>query len=256
MVAKSCIAKLAAILALSLDLLLPCAAAAGPPFRTDDPVPVEPQHWEIFTFSAATHVRGDTAGTLPGIDANYGAAADLQLHAAMPLAFDLPTGAPAAFGPGDGEVGAKIRFLHEDSNGWRPQAAIYPTMIFPTGNAARNLGTGHPQALLPIWLQKTFGRTVTFAGAGYRINPGVGRRNFWYSGWTVQRQLADNFTLGAEIFHQTADTIGGKDQTGFDVGAVYDLDDHYHLMMSVGEGLQNRATTNEFSYYAALQMTF
>jgi hypothetical protein len=62
--------------------------------------------------------------------------------------------------------------------------------------------------------------------------------------------------MGAEIFHQTTDTVGGKDQTGFDIGAIYDLNDHYHLMMSVGEGLQNRSTTNEFSYYAALQLTF
>jgi hypothetical protein len=67
-------------------------AAAGPPFRTDDPEPVEPGHWEIYEFSAATHVTGDTAGILSGTDANYGAVPELQLHAAFPIAFDKPGG--------------------------------------------------------------------------------------------------------------------------------------------------------------------
>ncbi len=30
-------------------------AYGGPPFRTDDPEPVEYQHWEVYQFSAATH---------------------------------------------------------------------------------------------------------------------------------------------------------------------------------------------------------
>jgi hypothetical protein len=65
---------------------------ASPPFRTDHPEPVEVGHWKIYEFSAATHVTGDTAGILSGIDANYGAALELQLHAAFPIAFDKPSG--------------------------------------------------------------------------------------------------------------------------------------------------------------------
>jgi len=40
-------------------LLLPAAAIAGPPYRTDDPEPVDFQHWEFYTFSTGTHVSGD-----------------------------------------------------------------------------------------------------------------------------------------------------------------------------------------------------
>ena len=47
-------------------------AWAGPPFRTDDPEPVDLDHWEIDVFSTATHVHGDTSGVLPGIEVNYG----------------------------------------------------------------------------------------------------------------------------------------------------------------------------------------
>src|SRR5271163_2304771 len=143
-------------LAVLLALLAPHSVAAGPPFRTDDPVPVELNHWEIYEFSTATHVEGDTAGILSGIDANYGAAPNLQLHAAVPIAFDKPTGGGMVLGYGDTEFGFKYRFMTEDENGWRPQAAIYPAIDFPTGNPARNLGTGHTHMFLPTWVQKSF----------------------------------------------------------------------------------------------------
>jgi hypothetical protein len=231
-------------------LVCPNAARAGPPFRTDDPVPVEPGHWEIFTFSTATHAAGDTSGILSGIDANYGAAPNLQLHATFPAAFDKADHGNMAVGYGDTE------FLAEDEAGWRPQAAIYPALDLPTGNAARNLGAGHTRVFLPVWLQKGFGRWTTFAGAGYWINPGSGNRDFWYFGWAVQRQIADNLAVGGELFHQTANTLNGKDQTGFNLGIVYDLSEHYHLMFSAGQGIRNRTTTNQFTYYTSLQVTF
>jgi hypothetical protein len=242
---------------LSAAVLLPSGTAtAGPPFRTDDPVPVEPQHWEIFAFSTATHTRSDTAGTLPGIDANYGATPNLQLHAAVPIAFDSASRSQTVFGPGDTELGLKYRFIAEDENGWRPQAAIYPLVNLPTGDPARNLGAGHVHEFLPLWVQKTVGKWTTFAGVGYGLNPGAGNRNYWYLGWTLQRQIADNLTVGGELFHQTANMVDGKDQTGFDLGVTYDLSEHYHLLLSVGQGIQNRTTTDELTYYASVQWTF
>ncbi len=243
-------------LILALGLSDPRPVSAGPPFRTDDPIPIELGRWEVFAFSTGTQVAGDTSGVLPGIDANFGAAPDLQLHAALPVAFDAPTGTAARFGYGDTEFGFKYRFVTGDPQGWRPDAAIYPAIDFPTGNAARGLGAGHTRLFLPLWLQKTFGEWTTFAGPGYWINPGAGNRNFWYFGWVVQRQLTDRLNLGAEIFHQTADTSGGSAQTGFDVGVTYDLSEHYHLLLSIGRGIQSAAATNAFSYYTSLQWTF
>lgn len=240
-----------------LSITASCGSAiAGPPFRTDDPEPVEQGHWEIYKFSAATHVVGDTAGILSGIDANYGAAPELQLHAAIPIAFDKPSGNGMVVGYGDTEFGFKYRFLKADEHSWWPEAAIYPAVDFPTGSAANSLGTGRTHAFLPLWLQKSIGDWTSFAGAGYWFNPGPGNHDFWYLGWAVQRQIAKNLSIGGEIFHQTSNTIGGKDQTGFDVGLTFDLTEHYHFLFSAGQGLQNRSTTNVFSYYVALQFTF
>lgn len=72
----------------------------------------------------------------------------------------------------------------------------------------------------------------------------------------LQRQITKQLALGGEVFHQTADKIGGKDSTGFNLGGIYDLTDNYHLLFSAGRGIQNVTATNQFSYYLAFQLTF
>ncbi len=242
-----------AVLAMALA---PATAMAGPPFRTDDPEPVEYQHWEIYGFSTGTHSRDNTNLTLPGVEVNYGAAPDLMVHLVAPLVYDKTTGTSAQYGSGDTELGFKYRFVEEDEKGWRPMVGIFPLVELPSGDQNRGLGTGHTHAFIPLWIQKSFGPWTTYGGGGYWINPGPGNQNYWYVGWQVQRQITDQFAFGAEIFHQTAVTQGGDDSTGFNFGGIYDFNRHYHLLFSAGRGLQNASTTNEFSYYLALQWTF
>ena len=47
--------------------LLAAPAFAGPPFRTDDPEPVDFQHFEIDLFSQGTQTNGGWSGFLPGL---------------------------------------------------------------------------------------------------------------------------------------------------------------------------------------------
>lgn len=230
-------------------------AWAGPPFLTDDPEPVDLHHWEVYGFSAMSHVAGDTGGTLFGVEVNYGAAPNLQLHLIAPLAYDQPQGGAAVAGPGDIELGAKYRFVDRDKGDWWPQVGIFPLLEVPAGNARRGLGTGETRAYLPVWLQWDWGKWTTYGGGGYWINPGAGNRNYWFAGWLLQYQLTENFAFGGEAFHQTSDSFDGRDQTGFNLGGVYDFSEHYHLLFSAGRGLQNASLTNEFSYYFAIQWT-
>ena len=169
-------------------LLLSHVCLAGPPFFTDDPVPVEPGHWEINNYSAGTFVKGAAAGAMAGIDANYGPVENVQLHLLAPVAFAQSSGMSEQFGVGDIEVGVKYRFLPAGNNDWWPQIGFYPFLDFPTGNAARGLGTGETHAFFPIWLQKDFGKWTTYGGGGYWINPGAGNENYWYAGWVLQYQ--------------------------------------------------------------------
>ena len=236
--------------------LLPGSGTAGPPFRTDDPEPVAYQHWEIYGFSEGTHVHGETAGTLPGLEVNYGVAPDVQLHVAAPYAFDKTSGVDARHGYGDTELGVKYRFIDEDDGGWRPQVGTFPMLELPTGNADKGLGAGHAREFIPLWVQKSFGSWTTYGGGGYWINPGAANRNFWYFGWLLQRQVTEDLALGAELFHQTADTAQGTASTGFNLGGIYDVTENHHILFSAGRGIEHASETNSFSYYAAYQLTF
>jgi hypothetical protein len=245
---------LAAVCAI-LGAAAPCATA-GPPFRTDDPEPVDYQHWEVYGFSTATQVEGGTAGTLPGVEVNYGALPDLQLHIIAPVAFDAVSGSGTRFGYGDTELGVKYRFIDEAKDGWMPQIGIFPLFEAPTGDASRGLGAGHAREFFPVWLQKSFGQWLTYGGGGYWHNPGAGNKDYWFMGWLLQRQITDELALGGEVFHQTADSAGAHDSSGFNLGGIYDFTEHYHLLFSAGRGLQDVPSSNEFSYYVAFQWTF
>jgi hypothetical protein len=94
--------------------LVPVSAVAGPPFRTDDPEPVQYGHYEFYTFFSGTRVSGDTSGVGPAFDFNYGLITDGQFHIVTRLAFHMPTGSPSQFGVGDTELGFKYRFIQED----------------------------------------------------------------------------------------------------------------------------------------------
>ena len=248
-----------AVLGGSLSLAL--AARAGPPFITDDPQPVDPGHWEVYGFSAGAGARAGISGLGPSIEVNYGAAPNLQLHAIGGLAYDSPSGQGTRMGLSDTELGVKYRFITPGKDDWFPQVGVFPLVEIPTGDAKRGLGGGYTAAFLPVWVQKDLGKWTTYGGGGYWINPGSGNRDFWFTGWLVQRQVTDKLALGGEVFHQTSSMVGHDETSGFNLGGQYDLTEHYHLLFSAGRGGMLRAidaasVTNPFTYYLAFQHTF
>jgi hypothetical protein len=70
------------IAALSLLIVIPAVAWAGPPFVTDDPEPTDFKHYEVYLFAQGTNARDGTSGA-SGIDFNYGAGPNLQLTAGL-----------------------------------------------------------------------------------------------------------------------------------------------------------------------------
>jgi hypothetical protein len=244
-----------------ITAFMPRTLIAGPPFLTDDPEPVDYTHWEINTAFAGGHVHGETSGVAPGVDINYGASPNVQLHMNVQLAYDEQSGSPFHYGYGDTELGIKYRFIHPGKEDWWPQVAIYPLLEIPTGNAGRGLGTtGEPREFLPVWIQKDFGDWTSYGGGGYWNNPGLEIKNYWFFGWELQRKITDKLTLGGELFHQTANTViitpAGNGTTGFNLGGNYDFSENYHLLFSAGRGIQNAETTDSFTYYLGLQWTF
>jgi Putative MetA-pathway of phenol degradation len=238
----------------TLLLLIPAAGAfAGPPFRTDDPVPVDYHHGEIYLFSTGTHDAGGTSGLGPAVEFNYGILSGTQFHIIAPMAYDAPKDEASHFGYGDTEVGVKYRFVHETDV--LPMIGIFPLVEIPTGDEDKGLGNGKAQYFFPLWLQKDFGRWTTYGGGGYWINPGPGNKNYWFSGILLQYSFSETLYLGGELFHQTADTVDGEDNSGFNFGGSLPLVRNYQLLFSAGRGLTD-TSSNRFSYYVALYCAF
>jgi hypothetical protein len=222
---------------IALSLLSALAAARlcaqGPPYQTDDPVPVEFRHYEFYVFGSAggTPVEMDSAG--PAFEFNWGAIPRVQLHAILPWGAAVPSNkaiyqpagqGPSAFGPGDVELGAKIAFIKESRH--IPQIGSFTMIELPTGNADKGLGVGKVWYKLPIWFQKNYGKWLFDGGGGYQVVPQSNYRNFPYTGWLVKRELNQRLELGAEIFAH-----GREGQAAAQTGrsAMIDAGGYYHF---------------------------
>jgi hypothetical protein len=207
--------------------------AQGPPFQTDDPVPVELHHYEFYLFGATDSTPVAVTSSGPAFEFNWGAASRLQLHAVLPWGESVPLNSnvyqpsgqgPSAFGLLDMELGAKIAFIKESKH--MPQIGSFTMLEIPTGSYARGLGVGKAWYKLPLWAQKNEGTWTFDGGAGYEVVPQTDYRNFPYGGFLVKRELSKRLELGAEIFAHGGEGAAAP-QT--EASAMVDLGGYYHF---------------------------
>jgi hypothetical protein len=226
------------------------SAHAGPPFLTDDPEPVERHHTEFNVALQDTRTSEGHSGTA-GIDVNYGCAAEIQCHFALPAAFNKSPGTGMQTGIGDVEFGVKYRFLNRADSGL--MAAVYPTVFLPTGNSERGLGNGTAQLLLPVLVQTSSGPWTWDANVSYLFNRAPGARSSWFTSVLALRSFGEGLKAGAELFHRTSVATDAPPTTGFNVGVVLKLSESRNLLASLGRGLQGVAA-NRRSVYLAYQI--
>jgi hypothetical protein len=220
-------------------------AFAGPPYLTDDPVPTDTGHWEVYAFTAGEG-HGATLDQDLGVDLNYGPIKNAQLTATLPLSFAHEPGEAWRGGSGDVDLGVKYRFIRDERSGF--SAAIFPRVILPTAAHAQGDNT---RLLLPLWVEQDFeGGTSVFGGGGYELNPGFGNRNFWQAALAVTHELSKTVSVGAELTRQGPDAVGGTPQTRAGAGAVLQLSKHYALLVSGGPTWADHRTG--YHLYAAL----
>ncbi len=234
-----------------ISFFINISAFAGPPFRTDDPEPVEYQHWEVYLASQGSYESSGYSLTAPHFEVNYGVYPNVQLHVIAPLEYVKPEGKSSHYGYADMELGAKFRFIQETDS--IPQVGIFPIVVLPTGDETEDLGSGEVQVFFPVWIQKSWGPWKTYGGGGYWSNPGPDNKDYWFLGWAVQRAITKHLTLGTEIFHQTRSEVGGDSSTGYNVGAIINFNELHHLLFSAGSDISG---PNTFSFYAGYQLTF
>lgn len=232
-------------------LAMAAPAAAGPPYVTDDPEPTDLGHWEVYGFVSGTHFGGETDGD-GGLDINYGAAPDLQLTFVLPTAYEKSVGRHLGFG--DIEAAVKYRFMHQSEGSLAPDVAFFPAVSIPT--ASHRVGSGHWNLILPFWAQKDFGDWSVFGGGAYTFNPGAGNKDYWDGGLSIAREITKRFSLGAEIYHHTAEAVGAHEFTGMNVGATYKVSEHWSVLAAGGPGLSHPEEGGRYGFYLALKADY
>jgi hypothetical protein len=229
-----------------ISFLFTSRLSAGPPFKTDDPQPVDLRHWEFYIASMQQFESGAMNATLPHFEINYGVVPNVQLHVVAPVGY-VHTGEATQYGYSDTEVGVKYRFLEETSSA--PQVGIFPLIELPTGNEGRQLGSGTVQAFIPVWVQKSWGKLTTYGGGGVWYNPGEGRQHWLFAGGEVQYDCSEAVTLGTELYYQTADTPDAGATAGFNIGGTINLTDHDHILFSFGRTASAAAVVTGYLGY-------
>lgn len=194
-------------------------AWAGPPFYTDDPVPIDFHHSEGYVFSAWDRASDGKEIAAPAFEYNYSPAPDVMIHSVVPFLEERPIGGPHAYGLGDIELGVKYRFVHETAK--RPQVAIFPFLEVPTGDANAGTGNGRAWGMFPVWLEKSWGPWTTDFGGGRVFNSAPGQKSHNFGGVLLLRSITKRLIIGGEIFAQGADTVGGDRTTLMTVGGYY-----------------------------------
>jgi hypothetical protein len=214
---------------------------AGPPFLTDDPEPVDLNHWEFYVFGQGDQTSGYNAIAGPAIEMNYGILPNTQLHLIAPVANFSSGGSGWASGYGDTELGVKYRFLDETDS--LPQIGIFPMAELATGNSSSGLGNGKTWYRLPLWIQKSRGPWTSYGGGGVVLNSALGQRNSGFAGWLIQRDLGKYLNLGTEVFWQGSDAVGGPGSAITNVGGSINFTERFNLLFSVGRSISGERHT-------------
>ena len=233
----------------ALTVLFAAETFAGPPFKTDDPEPVDYLHWEFYIASQQQFERQETNVTSPHFEMNYGILPDVQFHLLAPLGY-VHTLDGTHYGYSDTELGVKYRFVEETEKA--PQIGVFPLVELPTGNQNEQLGTGKVQTYLPLWVQKSWGKFTSYAGGGFWYNPGVGQKNWAFEGWEFQYDFSEVVTLGGELYHQSADSQDSPSSSGFNLGGFINLNENDHILFSVGRSMSG---TETITGYVGFQLT-
>jgi hypothetical protein len=228
-------------LTLFLILLLgiPRLWAQGPPYQTDDPVPVDLHHYEFYIFGGVDGTPAEIDSTGPAFEFNWGAIPRVQLHAILPWGMVAPSNNPVylpggtgsrAFGLTDMELGVKVAIIKQTKN--FPQIGTFTMFEMPTGSYTKGLGVGKVWYKLPVWMEKDWKLWTVCGGGGYQVVPQTGYRDFPYTGWLLKRTLSERLELGAEVFAHGREGFAAA-QT--ERSAMIDVGGYYHFKHHPGE---------------------
>ena len=228
-------------LLVSILLVAQTQLFAGPPFMTDDPVPLDAKSSEFYLFSTYDKASDGKEIAVPAFEYNYGLNSNVMLHSVVPFMSSQPNGGKTEYGLGDIELGVKYRFIQETEN--MPQIGIFPMAELPTGDASKGLGNGKTWWRLPVWMQKSVGEWTSYWGVGYVINDAQGQKDYTFGGLEVQRDVGTKWSLGGELFMREKDTDMGRSTAILNFGGYYKFTPDFNLLFSAGKSIDGEIHT-------------
>lgn len=236
----------------------PSLWAQGPPYQTDDPVPVDLHHYEFYIFGSTDGTPVETDSTGPAFEFNWGAIPRVQFHAILPWGVVAPSNnpvylpggtGPTKFGLTDTELGAKIAYVKESR--YIPQIGTFTMFELPTGSYAKGLGVGKAWYKLPLWLQKNFGKWLLDGGAGETLVPQTQYRNFPYGGFLLKYAFSERLELGGEVFAHGKEGLAAPQtqaSTLIDLGGYYHFKHHPNEQFLFCYGHSVAGQTENYAY--------
>ena len=212
---------------------------AGPPFVTDDPEPPPPGGWEINIPYIVERASGTTEMDVALFDLNYGLP-NIQLKLEIPVKIVREDSSGTAAGAGDLLIGVKWRFLNDEHSQF--QLGTYPQVLAPTGDRARGLGQGQPAYLLPLLLQKSWGKWTVYGEVAYWWQTAPETRDYIYAGAVLEREINDRLTIGVELFGNSPKEHDGRSELAFNLGGLWKLNKHLNLLFSGGRDIVGDTT--------------
>lgn len=207
---------------------------AGPPFVTDDPEPTPPGGFEINLPFILERTPGETEMDAPLFDINYGLPG-AQLKLEFPIEIMHKHGDGTRAGAGDLVLGVKSRFFNNEES--HLQFGIYPQLLVPTGDSARGFGEGRPAFLLPVVAQKSWDKWTLYGNVGYWWQTAAQTRNYLYAGAVLERDIAEQLTLGFELFGNSPKERGSQPDLAFNLGGAWRLNAHLNLLFAGGRDI-------------------
>jgi len=223
-------------------------AQAGPPMITNDPDTPGAGVWEINTAATGGRTRDAWDFAAPDVDVNLGVGDRVQLSVHGAWQHVRADGAPWSSGWGDVELGARWRFLDDETDG--VSMAVQPLWIKNWSSSARRRGLAseHAEYVLPVQIAHDLG---TVAGGMEIARHFVASEpDAWQIGAYVERDCFKASECLGEIV--TEHTNGESTRTTLNFGGRVPLTTTLKLLASIGSELSGE-DRQQLVFYLGVQ---
>jgi hypothetical protein len=213
-------------------------------FFTENPGTTDVEHVEYTPAISFIKKKKWSAFYSPQVEVNLGILTDFQGHLILPIQLYSPKGGKKAYGPGDVEIGAKYRFIHETD--MMPEVAFYPKATLPSGDARLGLGWGAATESPALWVEKNWGDWKLSGGGGYTFIQAAKTANYAFGGALLQRQIIESLSLAGELSAQGTINNDYRSVLIFTFGGSYNFTKNLSLPFSLGHSLAGQKTLTAY----------